>query len=69
MKCISEQHFLWDFWFVTPQEWLDDSLYQLFYLQAPRTLSTPNLRHGVSTVGHAVTQIDPESLWIAKTHA
>jgi beta-fructofuranosidase len=53
---IPEQHYLWDFWLVSPQEWRDErALYHLYYLQAPRTLSDPNLRHGVATVGHAVS--------------
>lgn len=55
MVYIPEQHFLWDFWLVLPHEWEGDSLYHLYYLQAPRTLSDPNLRHGVATVGHAVS--------------
>lgn len=52
---IPEQHYLWDFWLVSPQEWKSDSLYHLFYLQAPRTLVDSNLRHGMATVGHAVS--------------
>lgn len=56
MVFIPEQHYLWDFWMVSPQEWRDQSaLYHLFYLQAPRSLHDPNLRHGVATVGHAVS--------------
>lgn len=53
---IPEQHYLWDFWLVSPQEWRDQhALYHLFYLQAPRSLHDPNLRHGMATVGHAVS--------------
>jgi len=54
---IPEQHYLWDFWLVSPHEWGGDSRasYHLYYLQAPRLLSDPNLRHGVATVGHAVS--------------
>jgi len=52
---IPELHYLWDFWLVSPREWKEDSLYHLFYLQAPRTLSDPNMRHGVATVGYAVS--------------
>ena len=56
MVFIPEQHYLWDFWLVSPQERRDQELlYHLFYLQAPRTLHDPNLRHGVATVGHAVS--------------
>ena len=56
MVFIPEEHYLWDFWIVTPQEWEDASLlYHLFYLQAPRTLLDPNLRHDMATVGYAVS--------------
>ena len=55
MVYIPEQHYLWDFWLVSPHEWEGDSLYHLFYLQAQRTLSDPNMRHGVATVGYAVS--------------
>ena len=54
MVFIPEEHYLWDFWLVSPQEWRD-GLYHLFYLQAPRSLHDPDLRHGVATVGHAVS--------------
>jgi len=53
---IPEQHYLWDFWLVLPNEWGGSRTpYHLYYLQAPRSLSNPNLRHGVATVGHAVS--------------
>jgi beta-fructofuranosidase len=53
---IPEEHYLWDFWLVSPREWRDQhALYHLFYLQAPRSLHDPNLRHGMATVGHAVS--------------
>jgi beta-fructofuranosidase len=53
---IPEQHYLWDFRLVSPQEWRDQyGLYHLFYLQAPRSLHDPMLRHGMATVGHAVS--------------
>jgi beta-fructofuranosidase len=53
---MPEQHYLWDFWLVSPREWGDSrALYHLYYLQAPRMLSDPNLRHDVATVGHAVS--------------
>ena len=56
MVFIPEQHYLWDFWLVSPHEWGDPrALYHLYYLQAPRTLRDPNMRHGVATVGHAVS--------------
>ena len=57
MVFIPEEHYLWDFWLVSPNEWGDSSVpYHLYYLQAPRTLSDPYLRHGVATVGHAVSR-------------
>jgi beta-fructofuranosidase len=53
---IPEQHYLWDFWLVSPREWGDArGYYHLYYLQAPRTLSDPDARHNVATVGHAVS--------------
>lgn len=56
MVFIPEQHYLWDFWLVSPHEWRDEyPLYHLFYLQAPRSLHDPNVRHGMATVGHAVS--------------
>ncbi len=56
MVFIPEQHYLWDFWLVSPQEWGDvREPYHLYYLQASRTLSDQFLRHGVATVGHAVS--------------
>lgn len=57
MVFIPDKHLLWDFWIVSPQEWGDQSEpYHLYYLQAPRALSDPNLRHGQATVGHAVSR-------------
>lgn len=56
MVYIPKQHYLWDFWLVSPHEWGDAlTPYHLYYLQAPRTLRDPNLRHGAATVGHAVS--------------
>lgn len=56
MVFIPEQHYLWDFWLVSPDEWRSqESLYHLFYLQAPRSLHDPELRHTMATVGHAVS--------------
>lgn len=57
MVFIPEQHFLWDFWLVSPHEWSGArALYYLYYLQAPRALRDPNMRHNVATVGHAVSR-------------
>ena len=56
MVFIPEHHYLWDFWLLSPHEWGDlHGPHHLYYLQAPRTLSDPDLRHGVATVGHAVS--------------
>ncbi len=56
MVYLPEQHYLWDFWLVSPHEWEDPrAYYHLYFLQAPRALSEPILRHGVATVGHAVS--------------
>lgn len=42
--------YLWDFWIVKHR-----AIYHLFYLQAPKDLPDPECRHGVATVGHAVS--------------
>ena len=56
MVFIPEQHYLWDFWLVSPREWEDKHApYHLYYLQAPRALDDANKRHAVATVGHAVS--------------
>ena len=56
MVFIPKEHYLWDFWLVSPDEWRDArALYHLYYLQAPRSLHDPDLRHRVATVGHAVS--------------
>src|SRR3954452_16296261 len=43
-------HWLWDFWFAT-----DGDDVHVFYLQAPRSLGDPELRHHHATIGHAVS--------------
>lgn len=56
MVFIPEHTYLWDFWFVSPQEWRDKSIpYHLYYLQAPRALEDPELRHNMASVGYAVS--------------
>ena len=42
---------MWDFWTVT-----DGQDHHLFYLQAPRSLGAPELRHWNVSIGHAVSQ-------------
>lgn len=44
-------HWLWDFWFAQ-----DAGEVHVFYLQAPRSLGDPDLRHHHATIGHAVTR-------------
>ncbi|MDH3678496.1 MAG: glycosyl hydrolase family 32 [Acidimicrobiia bacterium] len=41
---------IWDFWVA-----VRDDEYHLFYLQAPRALGNPDLRHRSASVGHAVS--------------
>jgi beta-fructofuranosidase len=42
---------LWDFWFAR-----DGEDVHVFYLQAPRALRNPELRHHNATIGHAVSR-------------
>lgn len=42
---------LWDFWFA-----VEGDAVHVFYLQAPRSLGDPELRHRRATVGHAVSR-------------
>jgi beta-fructofuranosidase len=44
-------NWLWDFWLIQ-----DGPDYHLFYLQAPRSLGKPELRHWSVSIGHAVSQ-------------
>jgi beta-fructofuranosidase len=46
-----EKRWLWDFWFAT-----DGDDVHVFYLQAPRSLGDPELRHRNATIGHAVSR-------------
>jgi beta-fructofuranosidase len=41
---------IWDFWLAR-----DGDAYHVFYLQAPRSLGSPQLRHRAATIGHAVS--------------
>ena len=41
---------VWDSWFA-----VDGDMLHLFYLQAPRAIADPDLRHDHASVGHAVT--------------
>ncbi len=44
-------HWVWDFWFAC-----DGDDVHVFYLQAPRSLGDPELRHVNATIGHAVSR-------------
>jgi len=44
-------HWLWDFWFA-----VDGDDVHVFYLQAPRALGDPELRHHNASIGHAVSR-------------
>jgi beta-fructofuranosidase len=46
-----EDHWVWDSWVAD-----DGELYHLFFLQAPRALGDPGLRHVHATVGHATSR-------------
>lgn len=45
-----DDRWIWDFWHVQDQD-----LHHLFYLQAPRSLGDPELRHRNATIGHATS--------------
>jgi len=45
------EDWVWDFWFAQ-----DGADYHIFYLQAPRSLGDPELRHWNVRIGHAVSQ-------------
>ena len=45
------EHWIWDFWFAQ-----DGDDVHVFYLQAPRSLGDPELRHHNASVGHAVSR-------------
>lgn len=47
---IPQDHYLWDFWLLRRP-----GAYHLFYLQAPRDLPNPEMRHALATVGHAIS--------------
>lgn len=51
MSLSLEDRWLWDFWVAD-----DGDEYHLFFLQAPRSLVDPDLRHQHASVGHAVSR-------------
>jgi beta-fructofuranosidase len=50
MVIASETHWIWDSWYAH-----DGERWHGFFLQAPKTLGDPELRHYNATVGHAVS--------------
>ena len=54
MVFIPPDHLLWDFW-LAPRRAGSSDPYHLFYLQAPRDLPDPEMRHERASVGHAVS--------------
>ncbi len=50
MTLALPDHWLWDFWFA-----VDGDRVHVFFLQAPRSLGDPELRHHAATIGHAVS--------------
>ena len=46
-----DHRWVWDFWSVA-----DGPDHHLFYLQAPRALGDPDMRHHHATIGHAVSR-------------
>ena len=50
MSFTLEDHWVWDFWHVD-----DGSKHHLFYLHAPRSLGSPDLRHRHARIGHATS--------------
>jgi len=42
---------MWDFWLVKKK-----GFYHIYYLQAPRSIKNPDVRHSVASVGHAVSK-------------
>jgi beta-fructofuranosidase len=53
---LSLKHkWIWDFWFVEPED-ADDGLWHVYFLQADKTLPHPDDRHRNVTQGHATSQ-------------
>lgn len=50
MALALTDRWIWDFWFAE-----DGSDVHVFYLQAPRSLGAPDLRHHNASIGHAVS--------------
>jgi len=54
MTLLLPDRYVWDFWFA-PRDHSAAEPWHAFFLQAPRDLPDPNMRHGMATVGHAVS--------------
>lgn len=50
MALALPDQWVWDSWLVDT-----DDIYHLFYLQAPRSLGNPDLRHWNASIGHAMS--------------
>jgi beta-fructofuranosidase len=53
MTLTLEDKWVWDLW-LAPEK--VDGKWHIFFLQAPRSLVNPDLRHASATVGHAVSE-------------
>ena len=54
MTLLLPDRYVWDFWFA-PRDHSAAEPWHAFFLQAPRDLPDPNMRHGMATAGHAVS--------------
>jgi beta-fructofuranosidase len=52
MTLVLEDNWVWDLW-LAPE--IVDGKWHIFFLQAPRSLINPDLRHANATVGHAIS--------------
>ncbi|MCI0139999.1 glycosyl hydrolase family 32 [Arthrobacter bambusae] len=50
MTFAKNDHWVWDFWIAD-----DGEAYHLYYLQAPKSLGHPELRHRNASIGHATS--------------
>ena len=50
MALALDDHWIWDFWLAR-----DGGDYHLFFLQAPKSIGDPELRHWHASIGHAVS--------------
>lgn len=50
MALTPDDRWIWDFWHIQ-----HDNIHHLYYLQAPKSLGDPELRHRNATIGHATS--------------